>query len=280
MTDTLQRFLFKDSCVRGKIIRLDSTLKTIVQQHDFPFEIRELLSQTLCATVLLSAMLKYDGQLTMQFQGEGPLKMLVAKCDNHHNVRGAANWDKESLPSDLKNDFENGELIITIQKNKPNQRYQSIVKINHQSISQSLENYFLQSEQLETRLWLAYDKSREEAVGLLLQKLPDETDAQSQWQHIQMLANTITDKELLNWNNETLLTQLFNEETIQLFEPQPVRFYCPCNVEKMLNAITVLGEEEALSMLSVNRLIEVTCEYCNKQFEFNADEIKRLFTRH
>ncbi|MDF1645725.1 MAG: Hsp33 family molecular chaperone HslO [Legionellaceae bacterium] len=280
MTDTLQRFLFKDTCVRGKIIRLDSTLKTIVQQHDFPFEICELLSQTLCATVLLSAMLKYDGQLTMQFQGEGPLKMLVAKCDNHHNVRGAANWDKESLPSDLKNDFENGELIITIQKNKPNQRYQSIVKINHQSISQSLENYFLQSEQVETRLWLAYDKSREEAVGLLLQKLPDETDAQSQWQHIQMLANTITDKELLNWDNETLLTQLFNEETIQLFEPQPVRFYCPCNVEKMLNAITVLGEEEALSMLSVNRLIEVTCEYCNKQFEFNADEIKRLFTRH
>ena len=280
MTDTLQRFIFKDTCVQGKIIRLDNTLKTIMQQHDFPFEICDLLSQTLCATVLLSAILKYDGQLTIQFQGDGPLKMLVAKCDNDYKVRGTAKWDEEHLQSNLKNDFENGELVITIQKNKTNKRYQSIVKINHQSISQSLEDYFSQSEQLETRLWLAYDKNTQEAVGLLLQKLPDETEADMQWQHIQVLANTLTDKELLSWDTEVLFNKLFNEETIQLFEPHPVSFYCPCSVEKMLNAITVLGEKEALSLLSANRFVEVTCEYCNKHFEFDADEVKRLFTRH
>ncbi len=280
MTDTLQRFIFKDTCVRGKIIRLDNTLKTVGQQHGFPSEIADLLAQTLCATGLLSSILKYDGQLTIQFQGNGPLKMLVAKCNNQYQVRGTAKWDEGSLPSQLKHDFENGELIISIQNNKTNTRYQSIVKINHQSISKSLEGYFLQSEQLETRLWLAYDKNREEAVGLLLQKLPDETDVDNQWEHLQILANTLTDKELLNWDTETLLNQLFHEETIQLFEPHPVSFHCPCSTEKMLNAITVLGEEEALNLLSTNRFIEVTCEYCNKHFEFDADEVKRLFTRH
>ncbi|MCH9756993.1 MAG: Hsp33 family molecular chaperone HslO [Gammaproteobacteria bacterium] len=285
MTDTLQRFVFKDTCVRGEIIRLDSTLKVILQQKPYATEICDLLSQTLCATALLSATLKYDGQLTMQFEGNGPLKILVAKCDNQYRIRGTAKWDEESLPNSLKADFENGQLVITIQKNKPNQRYQSIVKINHQSISQSLEGYFLQSEQLETRLWLAYDSNRQEAVGLLLQKLPDEatsdgSDADNQWQHIQTLANTITDKALFNWNNEVLLHNLFHEETIQLFEPHPVQFYCPCSADKMLNAITTLGEQEALNMLTVNRFIEVVCEYCNNHFEFNEDEIKRLFTRH
>ena len=289
MIDTLQRFVFKDTCVRGGIIRLDNTLKVMMQHHDFPFEICELLSQTLCATALLSAILKYDGQLTLQFQSDGPLKMLVAKCDNNFRIRGTAQWDEESLPAHIKHDFQHGKLLVTIQKDKSNIRYQSVVKTNHQSINKSLEDYFLQSEQLETRLWLAYDHNTEEAVGLLLQKMPhvehdtacdNITDAEGQWQHIQTLANTITDKELLSWDTEILLQSLFHEETIQLFEPHTVSFYCPCGADKMLEAITVLGEKEALEILSTNRLIEVTCEYCNNHFEFNADEVKRLFTRH
>ncbi len=280
MSDTLQRFIFKNTCVRGEIIRLDKTLKTILQQHHFTHDICDLLSQTLCATTLLSATLKYDGQLTLQFQGQGPLKMLVAKCDNQYRMRGTAKWDEESLPDHIKHDFEKGQLVITIKKNKNHQQYQSIVPIQHQSISQSLEHYFLQSEQLETRFWLAYDHHTKTAVGLLLQQLPAEIQDQDQWQNIQTLANTITDKELINWPTEMLLKNLFHEETIQLFDPHPVDFYCPCNADKMLNAISVLGESEALEILKANRLIEVTCEYCNNHFEFNADEIKRLFIKH
>lgn len=282
MTDTLQRFVFQDTCVRGEIIRLDSTLKVILQQHNFPPELCDLLSQTLCATSLLSAILKYDGQLTLQFQGTGPLKMLVAKCDNQYRMRGTAQWDKESLPSNLLTHFEHGNLVITIQNNKTNQNYQSIVAIHHQSIAQSLENYFLQSEQLETRLWLAYDHKTQHAVGLLLQRLPTEEiqDTNNPWEHIQTLANTITNQELLSWDNDMLLNNLFCEETIQLFEPHPVKFYCPCNAEKMLHSITLLGEKEALEVLETHRFIEVTCEYCNKQFEFNRDEINTLFIKH
>jgi molecular chaperone Hsp33 len=286
MTDTLQRLIFKKTCVRGEIIRLDKTLKTILKQNNFTHEICDLLSQTLCATTLLSATLKYEGELTIQFQGHGPLKMLVAKCDNQYRVRGTAKWDEECLPKNIKTDFEKGQLVVTIKKNKTNQQYQSIVSIHHQSISQSLENYFLQSEQLETRLWLAYDDQSQTAVGFLLQKLPTDSkeaqniDNQEQWQHIQTLANTITNKELLSWPTEMLLHNLFHEEKIQLFEPHPVDFYCPCRADKMLNAITVLGESEALEILKANRLIEVTCEYCNNHFEFNADEIKRLFIKH
>lgn len=280
MTDTLQRFVFKDTCVRGEIIRLDSSLDTILKQNHYPAEVSELLSQTLCATTLLSATLKYDGQLTLQFQSDGPLKMLVAKCDNHYRVRGTAQWDQDSPSSNLKKDFELGQLIITIQNNKTNQNYQSIVAINHQSIAQSLENYFLQSEQLETRLWFAYDHHTQTITGLLLQKLPERTDTEHQWAHIQTLANTITNQDLLSWSNETLLTHLFHEETIQLFEPHPVKFHCPCSADKMLNAIAVLGEEEALDILKAKRIIEVKCEYCNNQFEFNEAEIKAVFVRH
>lgn len=280
MKDTLQRFLFQNTCVRGQIIRLDDTLKTILLQSEYPSEIRSLLSQTLCATTLLSATLKYDGQLTVQFQSEGPLKMLVAKCDDTFRVRGTARFDEESLPGNFQANFEEGQLVITIQKNKTNQRYQSIVKIDHQSIAASLEGYFLQSEQLETKFWLTYDDLTQRAVGLLLQKLPNAEDTTHEWEHILTLANTITHNELLSWNNETVLSNLFHEETIQLFEPHPVQFFCPCNASKMLDAIGLLGEEEAMRILKANRFIEVACEYCSNQFEFNESEVKRLFTKH
>jgi len=144
-----------------------------------------------------------------------------------------------------------------------------------------LENYFVQSEQLETRLWLAYDQTTQQAAGLLLQKLPTEDqEAKSSWQHIQTLANTLTNEELLSWDNNTLLHNLFCEETIQLFEPHPVKFYCPCNADKMLNSITLLGEKEALEVLETHRYIEVTCEYCKNQFQFNHDEIEPIFRKH
>ena len=171
--------------------------------------------------------------------------------------------------------------MITIQNNQTNQNYQSIVAINHASIAQSLENYFIQSEQLETRLWLAYDHTTQQAAGLLLQKLPTEDqESNNTWQHIQTLANTLTNEELLNWDNNTLLHNLFCEETIQLFEPHPVKFHCPCNADKMLGSITLLGEKEALEVLETHRFIEVTCEYCKNQFQFNRDEIEPMFRKH
>lgn len=280
LKDHLQRFIFENSCVRGEIIRLNKSLKTILQQHDYPAEISDLLGQTLCATGLLSATLKFDGSLTIQFQSQGPLRMLVAKSNKNYQIRGTAQWDEDSLPSNLLSDFKNGKLVITLQENKSNKRYQSIVDINYHSISQSLESYFLQSEQLETKLWLAYDHQKQAAAGLLLQKLPDTKDTEHQWEHIHTLANTITDQELLAWDNQTLLHKLFHEETIVLYEPHPVEFYCPCSTAKMLDAIRLLGEKEAMAILSTNKFVEVTCEYCNSHFEFGKEEVSRLFTRH
>ncbi len=280
-TDTLQRFIFENTSVRGEVIRLDQTLKNILKQHQLSAEIACLMAETLLATALLSATLKYDGELTVQFQGTGPLKMLVAKCDNQYRMRGTVKYDPEELADAIQADFESGQLVITIKNHQKNKQYQSIVAVNHQSIGEALENYFQQSEQLETRFWLAYQPETKEAVGFLLQKLPAATeDAELEWTHIQTLANTLTRGELLNWPTEILLKNLFHEETIQLFEPNSVSFYCPCDAQKMLNAIYVMGETEALDILKSNRFIEVTCEYCNNQFDFNADEIKRLFMKH
>jgi molecular chaperone Hsp33 len=281
MNDQSQRFIFDNTPIRGELVKLDASLKTIINQNDYPKEIQQLLSEALCASALLSAILKYEGQLTLQFQGQGTLKMLVAKCDNQYRIRGTAQWEEESAASHIEHEFASGQLIITIQNDQTGKRFQSIVDIDQQTIAAALEGYFKQSEQLDTRIWLSH--SEDHASGLLLQKLPEKHTADNEhdkWEEFISLASTIKPKELLSWDNKTLLKKLFHEEDIQLFEPHNVTFYCPCNAEKMLGAIRTLGEEEAMDILKTNRVIEVNCEYCNNHFEFAKEEVKQLFTTH
>lgn len=281
MKDTLQRFIFDKTHVRGELIRLDDSLSTILKQHQYPSEIKDLLAQSVCAAALLSSTLKYEGELTIQFQSDEALEMLVAKCDDQYRIRATGKWDADNLGKKATEIFGKGQLVITINDKKTNRRYQSIVELQHNSIAKALETYFTQSEQLQTRLWL--DNQGDYAVGLLLQKLPEETCSESDqdmWQHVQILADTLKPGELLTWDNKTMLHKLFFEDDIVLFDPYPVTFYCPCGPEKMLNAIVMLGEEEAMDILKTNRFIDVTCDYCNNHFEFSKEEVARLFTKH
>ena len=279
MKDTLQRFIFKDKGIRGELVRLDKSLMTIMGQHSYPVPVRKLLAQTLCSSVLLSATLKYEGQLTIQFQNDGILNMLVAKCDNQHRIRATAQWDAAGDFKKIESEFAAGKLVITILDETSGKHYQSIVDIHRQSIASALEGYFMQSEQLSTKLWMGYRQNS--AVGLLLQKLPsDSAEEAIAWEHITTLANTVQSHELLTWDNSTLLNKLFHEEDIVLYEPKPVVFHCTCNTNKMLESVRLLGEAEAMDILKTHRFVEVTCEYCNHHFEFDANDVKALFTRH
>jgi molecular chaperone Hsp33 len=276
--DSIQKFIFNDANVRGEIIHLDDSFTQIIKQHDYPKDISLLLGELLAASVLLTNTLNFEGQLTIQFQGDAPLKMLVAKCNHLLQIRGVASWDEGSLPSELSKAFNEGKLVITVEDFKTEQRYQSIVDSEAGNIAQAIEGYFQQSAQLDTKIWLS--SSAEKISGLLLQKLPDVKDQKDQWQHLTTLANTIKTNELDSLDNITLIKKLFFEEDIKLFNEQEIKFYCPCSIEKMQNAILLAGEKEAKEILSTNDFIEVVCEYCSNSYEFNGDDVNQLFKKH
>src|SRR5580692_9179349 len=104
--DYLQRFIFENAPVRGELIRLNKSFQTIMDQHAYPKAIRQLLGEALCIAGLLSAIIKFNGRLTVQFRGRGPLKMLLAQCDNHFHMRGLAKWDGELSYAELVNSFQ------------------------------------------------------------------------------------------------------------------------------------------------------------------------------
>lgn len=276
MNDTLQCFLFKDRSIRGDIVRLGHSLSTIIDQQSFPLPVQTYLAQLLCSSVLLSATLKYEGQLTIQFQHEGALKMLVAKCDDQYRIRATAQWDEAAPVSVLQEEFSSGRLMVTIQDKVSGKHYQSIVEMRQRDIPSALEHYFSQSEQLPTLLSMVDQHGF--AVGLLLQAMPEASD--EDWTYLSTLARTVQGKELLGWDNQTLLKKLFHEEDILLYEPKLVQFFCPCSIDKMKDAVRLLGEAEAMDILKSNRFVEVSCDYCHQQFDFNMDDVKALFARH
>ena len=274
--DFLQGFLFDNSDVRGKIVRLNNSIHAIMEQHDYPPVIRAILGELLVASVLISSTLKYEGQLTLQFQGEGALKMLVAKCNHRHEIRGLAQWEHDVDTEQLKNAFFSGKLVITLEESRENARHQSIIAIESKTIAEAIETYFKQSEQIPTKIILGNDEKH--FAGILVQKMPSHNTEQVDfWQHVEILTSTLKSEELIKWDNQRLLKNLFVEETIRLFDVEPVIFKCTCSQEKTENTLRLLGKQEALDTFLTQKTLVVTCEYCNKSYEFTKQTVERLF---
>jgi len=274
--DRLLRFLFTEHGVRGEIISLDSSWLAAQVNHEYPKRIAEQLGQALAASLLLSATIKFNGTLTLQVQGDGLINMLVAQATDRQAVRGLAHWQEDTSETKNSSLFGNGRLVLTI---KPDQGepYQGIVSLEGDSILEAVQTYFKQSEQLKTRLWFAINEGR--AVGLLLQQLPIQEDEQQDgWQHLELLANTITNAELLELPAQQIIHRLFHEETIRLFDPEPVKFQCDCSNEKVEASLINLGHSEVLSILEEKGAVEVDCGYCNKHYKFDSIDVEKLFS--
>lgn len=273
--DQLFRFLFKELGVRGEIVSLDASFQEALALHHYPAVVAEQLGQALAASLLLSATLKFDGSLILQIQGSGPISMLVAQASEQQNVRGLAHWDGEIESGNLSSLFADGRLVLTLKPTK-GKAYQGIVSLQGESLSEALESYFTQSEQLKTRLWFAVNNDK--AVGFLLQELPAHAGEQTDWERVEMLANTITNDELLNLTAENVIHRLFHEESVTLYEPQAVQFKCDCSRKKIEAGLLTVGYEELVSLLDEKGSVDTHCDFCNRHYHFNAVDIEQLFT--
>lgn len=274
--DTLNRFVFEHAAVRGELVRLDATWQAVLTRHDYPIPVRDLLGETMAASALLAATLKFEGALIMQMQGNGPLTLAVAECSSDFHLRAIAKWREELHGNDLRELLGEGKFVISIDPKTGGQIYQGIVALEGNRVAQVLEHYMLQSEQLDTRLWLAADG--EQACGLLLQRLPEaESEDPDAWNRALNLAGTLSSAELLKLAPREILRRLFHEEDLRVFDPRPVAFRCSCSRERVGNMLRMLGLSEVHSILAEQGKVDVNCEFCNHHYSFDAVDAEQLF---
>ncbi|MFC1749326.1 Hsp33 family molecular chaperone HslO [Pseudomonadota bacterium] len=274
--DTLQRFLFDHSHVRGMLVHLSGSYQAVSERYDYPQWVQQQLGQALAASSLLGSTIKFTGSLIMQLQTSGAISMLVAQCTHDKHVRGLARWQDEANEGiENTTPFGQGNMIITINSNRNEERYQGIVSMESGTLAKAIENYFQQSEQLQTRLWLAADENQ--VVGMLLQHLPGQEADKDIWERIETLGATITNEELLTLSTEDLLFRLFHEEEVRLFDPEPVSFRCSCSRDKIVNMLRTLGLDEANDIIKEQGKISVGCDFCNQQYEFDRVDVEEVF---
>jgi molecular chaperone Hsp33 len=276
--DSLTKFLFEALPVRGEVVHLDATWTAALERVAYPPEVRDLLGQAFAATALLASTLKFDGALTLQVTGDGPVHLLVVQCDSERHLRGLARWTGATaglgFGALIGADAGGGRMVITVEQ-ASGERYQGIVELAGGSLAAALEGYFERSEQLPTRLWLAADAAA--AAGFLLQVMPArEADAHA-WEHATVLADTLTPAELLGLEPSQLLHRLYHEEDVRLLEPQPVVFRCSCSRERIVEMLRGLGQDETMSIVAEHGEVEVHCEFCGRGYRFDPVDARALF---
>ena len=299
MTDTLTKFMFDDATVRGEMVELHTTWQEILKHHQYPVPVRNLLGELTAAATLLCANLKFEGSMIMQIHGDGAVKLLVVECNNHLQLRSMAKMaddviinDRTSL-TELINANGRGRFVITLDpsdKSAGQQPYQGIVPLDGSTIAGIIENYMKQSEQLDTKLWLAADGHL--SRGMLLQRLPffggtsqnkvnDQENAQElaqqAWERATILGNTVKPEELLSTDNATLMHRLFWEETLRAFEPQHTSFICTCSRDKVSNMLVMLGKAEVTEAVTSLGKLDINCDFCGMPYSFDAVDCTALF---
>ena len=283
--DQLHRFLFEDLPIRGHIVRLDASWRAAIEHQEYPRAVSDALGQAMAASVLMAGSLKFEGRLSLQIEGAGPLRLLLAQCTHRHAIRGVVRH--QEVPSQAQGIAElcgRGQLAVTIEQEGRTDNYQGVVSLEQPELSACLEQYFDRSEQLPSRLMLV--SSPERAAGLLLQRIAiggaeeamSDTDVDDAWRRIGLLAATLSPTELLHLPCRELLRRVYPEDDIRLFGGTPVWFQCSCSRERVAGILQSLGEDELQALLRERDDVEVRCEFCNRAWHFDAVDVAGLFS--
>ncbi len=269
----VQGFMLEGSGIRGALVRLTETWQRVVAPHDYTPDVRALLGEGVAATVLLASGLKATPSVSLQLQGDGPLKLLLVQCTDGIRVRGMASFKPSPQDAPL---LGSGRLVVNLDTRKPNGFFQGIVPLTSTKLDECLEAYFAQSEQLETRLILRSNTER--VAGLLLQVLPghDETRATDEFEAAAACAATVSAEELTNLAAEELLPKLFAGHEIRLFAAHHVAHDCRCTPERLAGVVRMLGEEETKSLLAEQGHVELNCEFCNRAFRYDDRQVQAI----
>lgn len=289
-SDQLLGFTLPQRDARGRAVRIDDVLDTILSAHSYPPAITHLLAEALVLTALIGSLLKdAGGQMTMQAQTDGGVVRLMA-CDfRAGELRGYVDYDHERLAELGANPslfalFGKGYLAITFDQPGDEGRYQGIVPLEGGTLAEACESYFMQSEQVPTLIKIGIRSGPGGCIasGLLLQHLPDGEEGREriharlnhpEWEHVSILAGTIRHDELLDrdLSLEAIIWRLFHEEDeIRVQQGAELQRGCRCSVEHYKSVLRGFPESERAEMRDDKGFIQVDCAFCSKQFPIVA----------
>jgi molecular chaperone Hsp33 len=296
--DLVQPFRIDPFALRGRLVRLGPSVDRILSQHDYPEPVAAVLGEAITLAVVLAGALKYDGIFTLQTKSDGPVRLIVADVSTEGAVRGYAQYDRERLdqvpapnlgssPS-VPELIGKGYIAFTVDQGEHTERYQGIVELVGATLAECAQHYFRQSEQIQAGIKLAAARSGAggawRAGGLMLQRVPPEggytviaDDVEDGWRRAMVLMSSATPAELVDpeLSPHRLLYRLFHDEGVRVFETHPLEARCRCSKEWIGRILRSFPAEDIEDMRK-DKVITVTCEFCNTRYDFAGEDFAPL----
>ena len=278
--DAVRRYLCDEAPdARLMTVRLNKTKNDMLDHQNMPLSVQKLCEELVAAACILSHMLKFDGEMILQIKGSGPITMMVAECSSEGRIRSTAQWEDVGDASAFEDLFGTGYLAVTVDP-RQGERYQGIVPLESGSISGCINHYFKNSEQLDTKLWLASNQST--VGGLLIQRIPEEggqiLQGHANWETLSTLADTITGQELASEAGPLMIYKLFHELNPRSFDPWDIEFGCSCSKERSARALRALGETELKQLFTEQPSLTVDCHFCGQVYQYDQADLEWLLS--
>jgi len=293
ISDNLLRpFQLEQSALRGRLVRLGALVDRVLTRHDYPEPVSRLLGELFVLAATLAGGLKFRGTFSLQVRSAGPVSLMIADCTNDGAMRGYAKFDAARVAAapqaTVRDLLGDGQLVLTVDQSDAGQSYQGIVELTGDTLTECMQAYFRQSEQLKTGLKVAVDRVEERSArrwragGILVQRLPeqvaDEERMEEDWRRTMLLLGSATEGELVDPHlaPERLLLRLFHEEGVRVFQPLDLSFGCRCSRQRVELMLRRFPPEDLDDMKTPEGELVVTCEFCKAAFRFDEAELARL----
>jgi molecular chaperone Hsp33 len=268
-------FLIPGRGARGYWVELTEGLDAMFGWREYPPDVAQQLGEALAAAPLLAADMTQPGRFNLQFQGEGPVKMLVTQIDEQLRLRGMAKHAPDAS-GDFQALMKGGLLAAMIEPSGEGERYQAMVEVLGLALSEALQIYFSRSEQLQTLIRLSATDGK--LAGLLVQRLPEGAGTDDDnWEHVYTLMRTVTPDDLQQWSGTELLHRVFAEDEVRVFTPRPVELVCRCSDAQISAMLLGLGRDEVDSVIAEQGEVAIHCEFCGRGYRYAQDDVARLF---
>jgi len=277
--NTIRRFLFKDLDIRGQHLSINTAWQAMIKDRGYSKQVSQLFGELSALAIMLANGMKHKGKLTMQVQGDGLVSLLLVEVTHDLQIRGMVRTEGIVTQShSLDQILGKGQIIATLYNAQTDHSFQSLVPRNPKGLIQTFEDYFAQSEQLDSKLWVS--STQDNLSAMLVQKMPDsKSNDEEDWHRIMALSNTITNSELRDLTAEQLLHKLFHEETVELFEDNAINYECHQDRVRFEKIIFDLGEQDARDLLQEQGEISIHNEICNEHLFFNKQDLDRIFVK-
>ncbi|HCX14915.1 MAG TPA: molecular chaperone Hsp33 [Rhodospirillaceae bacterium] len=299
-SDICLPFLINEGAFRGRLVRLTKSADAILTRHNYPKPISNLLAESMVAAVALASGLKYKGVFTFQIQGRGPVRALVVDITSDGALRGCVKFDESEFAEEVSRPRlegghprllgRDGYLAFTVDQGPDSERYQGIVDLAGESISDTVHHYFRQSEQLDSALKIVVTPPLDSddswcAAGLIIQRMPEDGDAQyydaeemeDAWRTAVIMLASLTDAELLDTKLSPLrlLRRLYGTVGVRVTAAKPLAAVCRCSRRRSESIIASFPVQE-MKALAIDGMVSMTCEFCRAVYLFKESEIDNL----